>query len=43
MGATWGQCSSPRQAHLGWALDMTDPSGLRLQLHTYEAISADDT
>jgi catechol 2,3-dioxygenase-like lactoylglutathione lyase family enzyme len=37
------QHSSPRQAHLGWALDVIDPSGLRLQLHTYEAISADDT
>jgi catechol 2,3-dioxygenase-like lactoylglutathione lyase family enzyme len=35
--------SSPRQAHLGWALDVIDPSGLRIQLHTYEAISADDT
>jgi len=35
--------SGPRQAHLGWALDVTDASGLRIQLHTYEAISADDT
>ncbi len=35
--------SSPRQAHLGWALDVTDPSGLRIQLHTFEAVSADDT
>ena len=35
--------SSPRQAHLGWALDVTDPSGLRIQLHTYEMVSADDT
>lgn len=34
--------SSPRQAHLGWALDVIDPSGLCIQLHTYEAISADD-
>ena len=35
--------SGPRQAHLGWALDVIDPSGLRIQLHTYETISADDT
>lgn len=35
--------SSPRQAHLGWALDVIDPSGIRIQLHTYEALSADDT
>jgi len=35
--------SSPRQAHLGWALDVIDPSGLRIQLHTHEAVSADDT
>jgi catechol 2,3-dioxygenase-like lactoylglutathione lyase family enzyme len=35
--------SHPRQAHLGWALDVIDPSGLRIQLHTREAISADDT
>jgi len=34
--------SSPRQAHLGWALDVADPSGVRIQLHTAEAISADD-
>jgi catechol 2,3-dioxygenase-like lactoylglutathione lyase family enzyme len=34
--------SGPRQAHLGWALDVIDPSGLRIQLHTYETISADD-
>jgi len=33
--------SGPRQAHLGWALDVVDPSGLRIQLHTREAISAD--
>ena len=37
------QHSGPRQARLGWALDVTDASGLRIQLHTYEAISADDT
>lgn len=37
------QHSGRRQAHLGWALDVIDPSGLRIQLHTYEAISADDT
>jgi catechol 2,3-dioxygenase-like lactoylglutathione lyase family enzyme len=35
--------SAPRPAHLGWALDVIDPSGLRIQLHTHEAISADDT
>jgi catechol 2,3-dioxygenase-like lactoylglutathione lyase family enzyme len=35
--------SGPRQAHLGWALNVTDPSGLRIQLHTYEAISSDDS
>ena len=34
--------SSPRQAHLGWALDVVDPSGLRIQLHTREVISVDD-
>ncbi|HYB86676.1 MAG TPA: VOC family protein [Streptosporangiaceae bacterium] len=34
--------SGPRRAHLGWALDVTDPSGLRIQLHTREVISADD-
>lgn len=34
--------SSPRQAHLGWALDVTDPAGLRIQLHTAEPISVDD-
>ena len=37
------QHSSRRQAHLGWALDVIDPSGLRIQLHTCETISADDT
>jgi hypothetical protein len=35
--------SSPRQAHLGWALDVIDPSGLRIQLHTREVLSADNT
>lgn len=34
--------SSPREAHLGWALDVVDPSGLRIQLHTREVISVDD-
>ena len=34
--------SGPRRAHLGWALDVVDPSGLRVQLHTHELISADD-
>jgi catechol 2,3-dioxygenase-like lactoylglutathione lyase family enzyme len=35
--------SRPRPAHLGMALDVIDPSGVRLQLHTYEAVSGDDT
>jgi len=34
--------SSSRRAHLGWALDVVDLSGLRIQLHTPEVISADD-
>jgi len=34
--------SGPREAHLGWALDVVDPSGLRVQLHTHELVSADD-
>ena len=34
--------SGPRPAHLGWALDVVDPSGLRIQLHTGEVVSADD-
>ncbi|HTZ91238.1 MAG TPA: VOC family protein [Streptosporangiaceae bacterium] len=33
--------SGPRTAHLGWALDVIDPSGLHIQLHTYEVISSD--
>jgi catechol-2,3-dioxygenase len=33
--------SGPRDAHLGWALDMTGPDGLRIQLHTREELSAD--
>ena len=36
------QHTGPRPAHLDWALDVTDASGLRIQLHTYEAISADE-
>jgi glyoxylase I family protein len=35
--------SGPRQAHVGWALDVVDPDGLRIQLHTHEAVSADGT
>ncbi len=35
--------SLPFGAHLGLALDVVDPSGIRIQLHTHEAISADDT
>jgi len=34
--------SSPHPAHLGWALNVADPSGLRIQLHTRETITADD-
>jgi hypothetical protein len=33
----------PAPVHFGWALDVIDSSGLRIQLHTYEAVSADDT
>ena len=33
--------SGPHDAHLGWALDMTGPDGLRIQLHTREELSAD--
>jgi glyoxylase I family protein len=35
--------SGPRQAHLGWALDVVDPSGLHIQLHTFEVISSDSS
>jgi catechol 2,3-dioxygenase-like lactoylglutathione lyase family enzyme len=31
----------PHNAHLGWALDMTGPDGLRIQLHTREQLSAE--
>lgn len=34
--------SAPRQAHLGWALDVFDPDGTHIQLHTREAVSAED-
>jgi catechol 2,3-dioxygenase-like lactoylglutathione lyase family enzyme len=34
--------SGPHQAHLGWALDVNDPDGTRIQLHTRETISAED-
>jgi glyoxylase I family protein len=33
--------SAPRQAHLGWAIDIAGPDGLLIQLHTYERLSAD--
>ena len=33
--------SAPRNAYLGWALDVIDPDGKRIQLHTRERISAD--
>jgi catechol 2,3-dioxygenase-like lactoylglutathione lyase family enzyme len=35
------QHSASREAHLGWALDVTDPDGIRIQLHTREGVSAD--
>src|SRR5258708_15298617 len=34
--------SPPRLAHLGWALDVTGPDGVRFQLHTHETLSSDD-
>jgi hypothetical protein len=33
------QHSEPYQAHLGWAIDMTGPDGLCIQLHTSEDVS----
>jgi catechol 2,3-dioxygenase-like lactoylglutathione lyase family enzyme len=33
--------SGPRDAHLGWALGVTGPDGLHIQLHTREELSAD--
>jgi catechol 2,3-dioxygenase-like lactoylglutathione lyase family enzyme len=33
--------SGPRDAHLGWALDIAGPDGLRIELHTHEELSAD--
>ena len=33
--------SALRQAHVGWALDVIDPDGLRIQLHTSEPVSTD--
>jgi catechol 2,3-dioxygenase-like lactoylglutathione lyase family enzyme len=33
--------SAPRNAYLGWAMDVIDPDGKRIQLHTRERISAD--
>jgi catechol 2,3-dioxygenase-like lactoylglutathione lyase family enzyme len=35
------QHSKSRDAHLGWALDVTDPDGILIQLHTREGVSAD--
>jgi catechol 2,3-dioxygenase-like lactoylglutathione lyase family enzyme len=32
--------TGPREAHLGWALDITGPDGLRIQMHTREELSA---
>ncbi len=34
--------SEIRSSHLGWALDLTDPDGIRVSLHTREHPSADD-
>ena len=34
--------NGPRAAHLGWTLDVIDPNGLHVQLHTRELVSADD-
>jgi glyoxylase I family protein len=33
--------SAPRQAHLGWAVDIAGPDGVRIQLHTLERLSGD--
>jgi glyoxylase I family protein len=33
--------SPPRQVHLGWALDLTGPDGMLIQLHTREPLSGD--
>jgi len=33
--------SAPRPAHVGWALDVVDPDGLRVQLHTRESVSTE--
>ncbi len=34
--------SGLRQAHVGWALDVIDPDGLRIQLHTSESVTTDE-
>jgi catechol 2,3-dioxygenase-like lactoylglutathione lyase family enzyme len=34
--------SGVRPAHLGWALDVIDPDGFRIQLHTRPLLSSDD-
>jgi catechol 2,3-dioxygenase-like lactoylglutathione lyase family enzyme len=33
--------TAPRNAYLGWALDVIDPDGKRIQLHTREGLSGD--
>jgi catechol 2,3-dioxygenase-like lactoylglutathione lyase family enzyme len=33
--------SGPHEAHLGWALTVSGPDGLRIQLHTREALSGE--
>jgi catechol-2,3-dioxygenase len=40
LGVTHG---GPRQAHLGWALTLTTPEGVRIQLHTDDPVSGDDS
>jgi hypothetical protein len=34
--------SALHEAHLGWAVDLLDPDGTCIQLHTAEAVSAED-
>jgi len=38
LGVEHGQ---PREAHLGWALDVIGPDGLRIQLHTREDLTSE--
>jgi catechol 2,3-dioxygenase-like lactoylglutathione lyase family enzyme len=34
--------SALHEAHLGWAVDLLDPDGTCIQLHTAEAVSVED-